>query len=405
MKAFWMIFSKKRRLALFFIIAVVFVSLGLIEARHALAQDPYYAPVLNVPIPGMDFTDYAIEIDRQAGTISIPFLAIYIYHIYKYLVSIVAIVATVMFIYGAFLYLLGSAITSIQSGKKIMIDSIIGMILILSTVAIVNVINPEGLGLKPLTIYDVRFESARPFTTVNTIPPGDYLLTALDTEGGCPMTLPIIERNAAFDSAVQPLLTGATVGEKILQAADIAVRCRMLLGFCGQAVGTVWTYAGVGTKECLTGKNPKGKRLQCVTHEKDVTGKTIHSSIQLRREGLGLLCDSRPSCGTKITMNVKCVSSRDAAQIWMRKAARQKIGGDYPDSWIKDIQPGDALIYFTGNNDCSGTHAAIFVGWENERGMARVFQGQVGSLVSYGKHCLSPQCGNWYPLTNIIRPK
>lgn len=156
MKALWMFFSNKRRLVLFLVIAVLFVSLCFVEAQHAFAQEKYYAPALNVPIPGLDFTEYPIE--KSGSVISIPFLSVYILTVYRYLLSIVVIAATVMFIYGAFLYLIGTAITSIQSGKQIMKDSIVGMLLILASYTILNVVNPDLAILKGLAVETIDTE-------------------------------------------------------------------------------------------------------------------------------------------------------------------------------------------------------------------------------------------------------
>ena len=61
-----------------------------------------------------------------------------------------------MFVYGAFLYLIGTAVTSIQSGKRIMTDAVIGILLVLGAHLILRTINPETLNLSSLDISAVK---------------------------------------------------------------------------------------------------------------------------------------------------------------------------------------------------------------------------------------------------------
>jgi lysophospholipase L1-like esterase len=68
----------------------------------------------------------------------------YINTVYRYLVSIILVVAIVMVVYGGFLYLTGAAgIGSIQRGKQIIRDALIGMVVVLAAYAILQTINPS----------------------------------------------------------------------------------------------------------------------------------------------------------------------------------------------------------------------------------------------------------------------
>jgi len=107
-------------------------------------------PKLNVEIPGFAFTGSVVTEDTSS------LLAQYIAGAYRFGVSIAAIAATVMFTWGAFLYLLGSAIPSIHSGKNIMIDAVFGMILVLGAHMLLRTINPETLTLDTLYIKGVN---------------------------------------------------------------------------------------------------------------------------------------------------------------------------------------------------------------------------------------------------------
>ena len=103
-------------------------------------------PVLNTDIPGFVApTNY--------GTL----FGNYIIAIYRYGLSVVVVVATVMFIWGAFLYLLGSGgIGSIQKGKSIMTDAIIGMLLVFGANLILRTLNPSTVVFTSLNPSEIK---------------------------------------------------------------------------------------------------------------------------------------------------------------------------------------------------------------------------------------------------------
>lgn len=87
---------------------------------------------LNISIPGF-----------VASAVSPSLFADYLTTLIRYAISIVAIVSTIAFIYGAFQYLLGSAIPSVSRGKQVMIDAVIGMLLVTSSALILRTLNPN----------------------------------------------------------------------------------------------------------------------------------------------------------------------------------------------------------------------------------------------------------------------
>jgi len=392
-----------RRLFVLFIgVAVLFVSFGFIENQHASAQEKYYAPALNVPIPGLDFTEHPIE--KSEGSIAIPFFGVYVYAIYLYLLSIVVITATVMFIYGAFLYLLGSAITSIQSGKAIMKDSIAGMLLILASYTILSVINPTLIELKLISVIPIdpiafagnRMVSTEEDTQTPDAIGGGASLTSVAT-GDCPLQLPVDYKRGDFYSAVLPTLTQSTWYERMLAAGDTAVKCGVSLGFCGQVGGTLWTLSGVGPPDCLYDQKAVCRPHETLQKQKGML-EVVHTiSNPVAKKLLGLNCNN--DCSEKYKQS-DCVEDRGASIV----AAKDMIKEDgYPDSWADDLQPGDNLWYYNGNKDCAGQHTVTFIGWESP-GKARVFSGSWGKPVRYSSVCLKRSCGNWMPLTRVFRP-
>jgi hypothetical protein len=115
------------------------------------AEDTPLPFKLNIAIPGF-----------SASAVTPTIFAEYLVALFRYVIGIIAVATTVMFIYGAFLYLLGSAITSIQSGKKIMFDAIVGMILVLSSTVILRTLNPNLLSLQAIKITAIE---AKPYST------------------------------------------------------------------------------------------------------------------------------------------------------------------------------------------------------------------------------------------------
>jgi lysophospholipase L1-like esterase len=73
----------------------------------------------------------------------------YINTAYRYLVSVILVIAIIMVVYGGFLYLTGAAgVGSIQRGKQIIKDALIGMVIVLAAYSILQTINPNTTQFK-----------------------------------------------------------------------------------------------------------------------------------------------------------------------------------------------------------------------------------------------------------------
>lgn len=120
----------------------------------AANDSAYYAPELNVQIPGLVFTENPILI--EGDYITIPFLATYIYAFFKYSVGIALIVAAIMLIYGGYLYLLSSTGVQVQNAKQKMTDAIVGMVIFLGAYVIIANINPNLLQFSGLSMLKVQ---------------------------------------------------------------------------------------------------------------------------------------------------------------------------------------------------------------------------------------------------------
>lgn len=110
-------------------------------------------PNLGVAIPGLAFTDQPIKASCDSGTcLVIPFLAQYINAFYQFLLGAGMIAASVMFVYGGFIYMLGGVTSKVQSGKKYMVDALVGLCILIGSYVILSTVNPATLTFNALKI-------------------------------------------------------------------------------------------------------------------------------------------------------------------------------------------------------------------------------------------------------------
>jgi len=154
--------NTKRFISQYFVLCVLCILAFGIPSR-ALAQNEevssakgdqlLLAPNLEINIPGLTFTTIPKTV---SGTIEIPFLGQYISAIYNYLLGISVVAAAIMIVYGGLLYIIGSSVTSISSGKEKIADATIGLILMFSTFTILHFLNPAITQLRALQIPIIK---------------------------------------------------------------------------------------------------------------------------------------------------------------------------------------------------------------------------------------------------------
>ncbi|HWQ99701.1 MAG TPA: hypothetical protein VN397_02525 [Candidatus Methylomirabilis sp.] len=402
------------------VFSLFFVSNVIAQKPIAPPPETYYVPVLNVPIPGLDFTDYPIT--EGGGKISVPFFSAYVGAIYRYMLSVVVLIATIMFTYGAFQYLLGTAITQIKNGKRIMLDAVMGMLLVLSSYLILRTINPATLNPKGLEFTSVRAEEFRQTvitmgtTKVDTMLPNELGSPGSDSvpapvlpsepisptggpyvQGTCPFITPPGSGWTEYYQAALPYISGATISDRIFQAADIAVSCHRNLGSCGHVAGVMWGLAGVGgNSDCLFGK--KGCEWLLMSRKTNTVIRSVSTHITR-----GLLC-GKCMPGAKRVSPI-CYSTKGSAIELAKKLIRSAAGDDWPNKWADDLRPGDWIYSYTANDECDGLHSSIFLEWKDQKkGLAYVVQGQANRVVNYATKCYKTACGNREPITGIFRP-
>ncbi|MCR4278357.1 MAG: D-alanyl-D-alanine carboxypeptidase family protein [bacterium] len=113
-------------------------------------------PTLNVPIPGLDF---AAKIVERGGYIVFPFLAQYVYAVYKWLLGATIVAAAIMIMYGGFKYLMASTGAKVESGKKIIVDAIVGIVLVFGAYTILQVVNPSALTPSSIRLRNIPYQA------------------------------------------------------------------------------------------------------------------------------------------------------------------------------------------------------------------------------------------------------
>ncbi|OGL73415.1 hypothetical protein A3F28_00880 [Candidatus Uhrbacteria bacterium RIFCSPHIGHO2_12_FULL_57_11] len=394
-------------------------------------------PQLIIPIPGFKgFSEIKVTEAGQTRTLDIPFIAQYIQAIYNYVLGIVGIIATVMIVYGGIRWLTAAGnMTTIGDAKKMITNAVVGVIIALGSYLILFTINPELVRLRslrlelieqallnelltttePTIIEEVggvpvdRPEEGARGPVEKVTPMATALVTSglsdllgqvanaqetdeapTPTPGGCPFTFvnpytpnlgrhpELHPRNLEFKEKVNELLTGITSKrERVVKIAELAAKCEMKLGACGNVTKTINQIAGDTSK---TGQG---------TQTNGVGGDRVRFLKQI-------------NCSTRNPDRPPgCVRNPTAA----RRAAYAKFKtelADWPDSWANDLQAGDSFAIFNAQPGLAGQHAAIFMGWANEaRGIAKVIQGQATppSAVRTGTICLKKACNPNFSLT------
>lgn len=279
----------------------------------------------------------------------------------------------------------------------------------------------------------------------------------------CPFTLSAdVQSNKAsgrkefYDAVLAPgVLKSTATADKIVEIGVLAIQCKAWLGSCGRTAGAInamagvfeskpeWSYCCLNEAACVLKAKEickskySGKDLtRCLKQADNADncndnskGKEIYAISQTQRMFMyALRCDNEkaakaekagkpwPACsfsgpwpasgqGSTDCKRDDCKTSgaeaRKAFNAFLeneRQAGRLK---PYP-----ELQRGDRLVIYNGNNDIVGAHAIIFTSWAKDGKRINVIQGSAGTPTHGGSWCVHPtKCGdNVYPITNIWRP-
>lgn len=111
-------------------------------------------PTLEIKIPTLQpFTTEGLEKPDAEGNIYFPFIGQYIVGIYKWMLLVAGIIATIMIILGGFTYLTsGGNATRAGEGKERITSAIFGLILLLGSYMLLYLINPGLVEFRSLKI-------------------------------------------------------------------------------------------------------------------------------------------------------------------------------------------------------------------------------------------------------------
>ncbi|MEI8361136.1 MAG: pilin [bacterium] len=145
------------------IFALQLLGLGIIwlEPQQTLAADKVFEPTAykpQVPIPGVKdgSYDFGTAAGFKLGDPSTAPIAEYIKWVYKYLIGIVGILATVMLMYGGFRWIMGAADSgAINEAKDTIASSLIGLTLAVSSYLILATVNPDLVNFKTRSIASI----------------------------------------------------------------------------------------------------------------------------------------------------------------------------------------------------------------------------------------------------------
>lgn len=173
--------------------------------REETAVTPPLVPKLQVNIPTINFS----EVAARGNLLSLPFLADYITGLYKYLLTIVGILAGIMLTIGGVKYLTsGGSPERVTSAKNTIFNALIGLIIAFGSYVILFTINPELVKFRALQI-----EQTRPILLNFTMDEGNGALTSGEPTSS-PDTTPPTELQALANRVAERIGINACLFRK-----------------------------------------------------------------------------------------------------------------------------------------------------------------------------------------------
>lgn len=218
------------------IIKIIFVSIFILQMAGLVillftpqisqAADIKFAP--QITIPNSDF------IAGASSTVSSASIGKYIQAIYKYGIGIVGILATVVMMFGGFLYLTAAGDNSrISEAKEWIKASLTGLVIAMSSYMILATVNPALITLAPIKISKISEVGCCNYTD------GSKATTVSTTEADCKT-----KTSGEFTSGTCTTASLKQAGESCSQKSD----CVSGL-FCIAPIGSTNSSCGQGISE------------------------------------------------------------------------------------------------------------------------------------------------------------
>ncbi len=186
-------------------------------------------PDLQIEIPTLRFSDVRVRtIDGEPTDVSIPWIGEYIAAIYRWAVPVGAILATVVIMAAGVIWLTSGGAGTLSTAKEWITNAVIGLLLLVGSYVILNIVNPDLVRLQALQVQIVRpvfieaQESDDSFDHGATCPGGESFRPV-------PRTAP----NLGLIEGKDLLLP--EVGSKLIEAAREAERRNYGLYVCSAA--------------------------------------------------------------------------------------------------------------------------------------------------------------------------
>lgn len=424
------------------------VSLGLTDLKADLQIKK---PLLNIKIPGLNFSDLAKETITEEGGktyLNIPYIGEYLSVAYKVGLVLISIVGVVMIIITGIKIIVGGGEGKAEGFKRIG-QIMVGLLIGWGSYTMLSIVNPDLVSFKAL-----RVQYIEPIPTP-VIDFGDDTLTDADNadpkspyefkyfkEDKCPIELTNkefykegkegtssagsilnnIPRRLEFHQKVMadPKLISGSIGERIQRAVELTARCKIHYENCGVATTNMYALAaqrGSKSDNCLLNVDPGKKFGKSKTSYGfcnflgndfgNIKKQTIHDAFGFKTPYgsvstliRGLWCGSVNKCGGDIGWKELCFQNQtDAAN--KLKSILQSTGKWSPD-WVDDMQPGDYYIVVNWNSSCNAAHSAMFMGWADKASRAAYTEkGDAFKFLRVG----SLQFGGDEVVLGIYRPK
>lgn len=145
--------------ALSFRLAGITKSSGSAASAKAEAAITPLPMTLNVDIQGLTKLDDPFV---QGNTVVVPFLAQYVNALIKFLMGAGLVAAATMIVWGGMEYIVAGSGAQVKSGKGIIIDAVIGLVIILCSYVILANINPATTNFGALTLEVVMPKTYEP---------------------------------------------------------------------------------------------------------------------------------------------------------------------------------------------------------------------------------------------------
>ncbi|MBI4449614.1 D-alanyl-D-alanine carboxypeptidase family protein [Candidatus Uhrbacteria bacterium] len=127
---------------------------------HAGEQGFTFEPVkprLQIDVPTLKFSDVIVEkIGGEVSTVSIPWIGDYIAALYRWAVPVGAVLATIVIMVAGVVWLTSGGAGSLSTAKDWITNAVLGLLLLVGSYVILNLVNPDLIRFAQLRITIVK---------------------------------------------------------------------------------------------------------------------------------------------------------------------------------------------------------------------------------------------------------